>query len=155
MSEATSPRDAPEDHPAELTRWISYLLRQVTLRAQQHVSASLQPLGLKPAHNTVLSLIDSEAKSQIALATRTGTDRSTMVNIVDDLEHLGLIERLQDPGDRRTHQITLTRDGRKKLKRAYRVVTKADTELLEPLSGKERELLRDFLQRMIAHHDRR
>ena len=126
------PRADPDppnpDLPDELTVWTSYLLRQATIRAQQHVAQSLEGLQLRPPHNTVLQLVRQQPQTQVALSQRTSTDRTTMVGIIDELEGLGLVTRQRDPNDRRAHRVTLTSNGAKAVKRAHALVSARSEE---------------------------
>ena len=149
------PRADPDppnpDLPEELTVWTSYLLRQATIRAQQHVAKSLEGLRLRPPHNTVLQLVRQQPQTQVALSQRTNTDRTTMVGIIDELEGLGLVTRQRDPTDRRAHRVTLTSNGEKTVDAAHALVSAADAQILEPLSAAERLTLRALLQKIIRH----
>ena len=149
------PRADPDppnlDLPEELTVWTSYLLRQATIRAQQHVAKSLEGLQLRPPHNTVLQLVRQQPQTQVALSQRTNTDRTTMVGIIDELEGLGLVTRQRDPNDRRAHRVTLTSDGENTVDAAHALVSAADAQILEPLSAAERLTLRALLQKIIRH----
>jgi MarR family transcriptional regulator, transcriptional regulator for hemolysin len=53
-----------------------------------------------------------EPCSQAALAARLGIDRTVMTYLLDDLVTAGLVERRQDPGDRRTRSVAATEHGR-------------------------------------------
>jgi DNA-binding MarR family transcriptional regulator len=143
----------PTPLPAQLSIWTTYLLRQATLRAQGQVAASLRALGLKPAHNTVMTLLTDGAMTQIALAARTNTDRTSMVGIIDDLEQLGLLLRLPNPRDRRVHDVTLTTLGHERLRTTQAQVAAADQAFLAPLTAAEQLVLRAMLERLIEHHD--
>ncbi len=141
--------------PAPLTIWLSYLLRQATLRAQDAVAAALAELALRPAHNSVLTILADGPRSQITLATLLQTDRTTMVAIIDELESWQLVERRRNPSDRRVHDITLTSLGAERLIQAHAAVTAADDAYFAPLSDAERKQLRAILLRLISAHDQR
>ena len=139
--------------PDTLTVWISYLLRQTTLRVQERVAESLHELGLRPPHNAVLSLLAAGPHAQIALANQLQTDRTTMVALIDDLERMQLVERRRNPHDRRAHDVTLTNQGLALLSAARAQVSAVDDAFLAPLSSEEREQLRALLLRLIRAHD--
>ena len=80
---------------------------------------ALEPLGLRPPHFGVLTLIDSHPGStQQELVDRSMIDPSSMVAVIDELEELGLAERRAHPGDRRKHAVHLTADGQRTLEQA-------------------------------------
>jgi len=139
--------------PAELSIWLSFLLRQATLRVQNRVSDALATVGLRPPHNTVLSLLASRPLSQTTLSARTQTDRTTMVAIVDELEALNLVTRQHNPHDRRAYDVTMTERGTAILTQAQALVSAADDAFFAPLSSEEHRLLRSMLLRLIEAHD--
>lgn len=139
--------------PAELSVWLSFLLRQATLRVQDRVVDALATLGLRPPHNTVLSLLAGGPLSQTVLSARTQTDRTTMVAIVDELETLNLVARRRNPLDRRAHDVTMTEHGAATLIQTHALVSAADDTFFAPLSPDERSQLRSMLLRLIQAHD--
>lgn len=143
----------PSALPAPLTVWLSYLLRQVTLRVQDRVADALAEHGIRPPHNAVLSMLADGPLAQIALAVQLQTDRTTMVSIIDDLEAWQLVERRRNPQDRRAHDITLTELGRARLSAAHNAVSAADAVFFAVLSESEQAQLRAMLLRLIAAHD--
>ena len=114
----------------------------------------LEPLGLSPRAWGVLStLVESGPLTQIQLATATATDRTAMVYLLDELERQGLVERMPNPGDRRSYLIHLTPQGTQtQRKAAAELATQADT-LLKPLAAAERRQLVDLLTRIADHWD--
>lgn len=49
--------------------------------------------------------------SQNGLVTAVGSDKASMVRLVDDLESKGLVDRRAFPGDRRVHAVEMTPHG--------------------------------------------
>src|SRR5947207_13448352 len=91
---------------------IGQLLTVAAAAAQSLARERLRPLGLTPRGWTVLSaLAEGGPRPQIDLATATGTDRTVMTYLLDDLERQDLIERARDASDRPSYQIHLTRRG--------------------------------------------
>jgi len=128
---------------------IGQLLTVAAAAAQSLAREQLRPLGLTPRGWAVLSaLAEAGPRPQIDLATATGTDRTVMTYLLDDLEEQHLIERARDPSDRRSYQIHLTRRGEETHRRlASGLAAQADT-LLKPLDGPERRRLTDLLARV-------
>src|SRR5437763_9998203 len=94
------------------TQRVGQLLAVAAQAAQTLATDRLTPLGLSPRAWGVLStLVESGPRTQIALATATGTDRTAMVYLLDELERDGLVERVRNPDDRRSYLIHLTRKG--------------------------------------------
>ena len=128
---------------------IGQLLTVAAAAAQSLARERLRPLGLTPRGWAVLSaLAEGGPRPQIDLATATGTDRTVMTYLLDELERQDLIERARDPSDRRSYQIHLTRLGEATHRRvASDLAVQADT-LLKPLDAPERRRLTDLLARV-------
>jgi DNA-binding MarR family transcriptional regulator len=140
--------------PEPLASATGFLLSWNGQRTAHMFAAALEPLGLRPPHFGVLTLIDSHPGcAQQELVTGSLIDPSSMVAVIDELEQLGLAERRQHPSDRRKHAVHLTARGRRTLERARGVSTQMLEELLAPLSGEEHETLRKLLRKLAGFKD--
>lgn len=122
-----------------------------------HVSKEIQhqhltELGLGVREHVVLNAIAEGAPSQLAIADKSGLDKSTLLPVLDHLERQELIERHPDPRDRRARIVTMTAAGRRALKRSTKVVTEVEDELLVDLTSAERAQLRTLLRRVVEGH---
>src|SRR2546430_7056699 len=128
---------------------IGQLLTVAAAAAQSLARERLRPLGLTPRGWAVLSaLAEGGPRPQIDLAAATGTDRTVMTYLLDELERQNLIERARDLSDRRSYQIHLTRRGEETHRRvASELAVQADT-LLRPLDAPDRRQLADLLTRV-------
>jgi len=105
----------------------------------------VSPMGLK----LLYKLEPAAASSMRALADTLFCDASNVTGIVDRLEARGLIERREDPGDRRVKLIALTAEGED-------VHAEIRRRLHEPpapiaaLSEADRVALRDILRRAVG-----
>ena len=136
-----------------LPNLVGYRLRRAQLAVFQHFARTMQArLGrdrLSPGEFGVLSLIEANpGLSQTALAAAIGTDRSTMVPILDRLEIRALVERRAVPGDRRRHALALGEQGRKLLAKFRDAVLAHEQRITADLSPAERELLLSLLERL-------
>jgi DNA-binding MarR family transcriptional regulator len=88
---------------------MGYLLKHAQLRMAELNAAALAPFGITGRELAVLLAIDSQAPlSQQEAAGRLGVDRTTMVALIDELEGKQLVQRRQDPADRRRNVVALT-----------------------------------------------
>ena len=71
--------------------------------------------------------------------------------IVDQLEKEGLVERLDEPADRRAFRIRLTKSGDKGFAEMARAHEQWVVELLAGLSSREREELLKLLAKLKSH----
>jgi len=137
--------------PASLTGHTAFWVAKLGWSATKLLMRALEPLGLRPKHYAVLSVLTEEGpRSQQALGEALNIDASTMVALIDDLERDGLAERRRNPDDRRAYAIHSTDAGRSVHKRARRAVKAMDDELLAPLDDLERAQLHDLLVRVAA-----
>jgi DNA-binding MarR family transcriptional regulator len=138
--------------PSGHTERIGQLLFVATQAAQTLATEQLQPLGLSARGWGVLStLAESGPLTQIELATALAIDRTAMVYLLDELEHSGLVERVRNPGDRRSFLIHLTGEGQTTQRKAAKALAGATDTLLRPLVPEERGLLRALLARIVEH----
>jgi DNA-binding MarR family transcriptional regulator len=144
------PSGAPSLHPA-LVRNTGYLLTRLGLFSVKHFSSHLEAVGLTPRLWGALNVLDAEgAVTQQHLGKAIGTDPSSMVATIDELESKGLVERRAHPSDRRAHAVHITDDGRQALMRGRAVAKQAREELLGPLDEEERARLHDYLLRLFT-----
>lgn len=87
-----------------------------------------------------------EAPTQAALAARLGIDRTVMTYVLDALEADGLVERRQDPSDRRARRIAVTDAGHALLDDLDARVLDAEARLLGGLEPAQREVLCGLLE---------
>jgi DNA-binding MarR family transcriptional regulator len=132
------------------------LLRLAHQRAAKAFSEALQPLGIEGRHVGVLmTLARLGPLTQSQLIAELGSDKSSMVRAVDDLERLGLGVRRLVPGDRRARAVELTATGRERLVAARAIAEKVGEDLFGCLTEQEQATLRDLLSRFVAGGPRR
>jgi DNA-binding MarR family transcriptional regulator len=135
--------------PEPLASAPGFLLSWNGQRTSQAFAEVLKPLGLRPHHFGVLTLIDIQPGStQQELVDRSMIDPSSMVTVIDELEEFGLAERRPHPSDRRKHAVHLTDRGSATLGRARASATQTAEELFAPLDAEERETLRRLLRKL-------
>src|SRR5437870_3874037 len=91
----------------------------IAARTGQHLATRrLAPMGLTVQLCGVLNRLAVGPISQHQLSEQLGIDRTTMVELIDDLESKGVVVRQRNPADRRAYSIRLTPKGRMVQKRA-------------------------------------
>jgi DNA-binding MarR family transcriptional regulator len=112
----------------------------------------LAPLGLEPRDFALLRTVaTSPGVTQQAIGERMGVKPSRMVAFVDALEQRGLLERKQNPHDRRARELFLTEQGRDVLQRAFAIAVSHEQLLTSELTEDEREQLMELLARVGSH----
>lgn len=113
----------------------------------------LAPMGLNVRLCGVLNLLAEGPISQHELGDQLGIDRTTIVELIDELESQGAVVRRRNASDRRSYALSLTPKGRTIQKRASRAFDGAAGEFFNALKPAERQQLRDMLQRLIVGAD--
>ena len=82
-------------------------------RGLRHLNReALEPLGVSPSHGRALAvLLRHDSMRPGALAEHLRIAARSATEVVDDLEHRGLVDRTPDPGDRRATLLHLTAAG--------------------------------------------
>ncbi len=135
--------------PEPLASAPGFLLSWHGQRAAHTFAEALKPLGLRPPHFGVLTLIAARPGStQQDLVDDSMIDPSSMVAVIDELEELGLAERRTHPSDRRKHAVYLTDSGNETLALARGAAAQTAEELLAGLDAEERDSLRTLLRKL-------
>ncbi len=139
--------------PLSLANRPGALLVIAARTGQDLAKRRLGPMGLSVQLCGVLNMLALGAISQQALGEQLGIDRTTMVELIDQLEQQGVVVRRRNPADRRSYALSLTPRGRTVQKRAARAFDAAADEFFGPLRPAEQQALTDMLQRIIASAD--
>ena len=133
---------------------VGQLLRRAHSRAARAFTAALTPLGIEGRHFGVLLVLAGDgSQTQRDLAERVGSDRVSMMRIVDDLEARGLAVRRPVPGDRRLRAVELTDHGRDVFHAAEKSARATSEALLAHLEPAERTALTGLLLRFLQGAD--
>ncbi|GAA1717179.1 hypothetical protein GCM10009809_11470 [Isoptericola hypogeus] len=143
--DATAPATEPTSAAPSPLGWsLAALLREWSA----HVAAACADVPHGGRGYEVLAAVTHDAPpTQAALAARLGIDRTVMTYLLDELAGCGLIERQQDPADRRARRIVPTDHGRVVLAELDARVRTAEDALLDGLTTAERDALRHLLAR--------
>jgi DNA-binding MarR family transcriptional regulator len=143
-------RDEPEpdwDPLPALAGRLGYLLKHARERLAEITAEVLAPFGVTGRQVAVLIAIeDGVPLSQQEVARRLGVDRTTMVDLIDELEDSGLVERRQDPSDRRRNVVDLTRAGTVTLEKASRAALEAERRFLGSMPAAQATAFRAALR---------
>ena len=130
-------------------RSTAFLLAQVGAHAAARFAERVQELGLVPAQAGLLRLISmNSGASQRELASLLGMVPSRLVSLIDELEELRLVERRDNPEDRRLYALHLTDKGRKAMANLGRVAKAHDDTICAALDENEREQLSVLLRKI-------
>ena len=114
---------------------LSMLLNQASYAVSNRLSIALDEIGISVKVYCVLSKGVEGDFTQAQLAERAWMDKTTMVNVLDEMERSGLAVRALSPTDRRVRVVGITAKGRELLTRADTLVQGAYDEVLDGLSA--------------------
>jgi DNA-binding MarR family transcriptional regulator len=130
---------------------LGYLLKHAQLSFFELGAVALAPLGINGREAAVLRAIDmGRPVSQSEIARAMNVDRTTMVALIDDLQLKGLVQRRQDPDDRRKNVVELTDAGHGTVRRAAEAAGQAEREFLAPLSAAEAAQFKQTLRALVG-----
>ena len=161
MTERQSLRDTPERTAGEplserdrmrtkrqaldlgvLEGHLGYFVRRLQVWIFQDFARALASVDIRPAQFSVLVVIEANSGlSQADLAERLGIERARLVRLLDGLEKRGLIRRRASPRDRRSHALSLTREGQKGLRRMKAMAAEHEANLERRLGAEKRAAL--------------
>jgi DNA-binding MarR family transcriptional regulator len=109
---------------------------------------------LNPLQYAALSyLFDEPDLDQIGLAARLGIDRTSLGQIIDQMEAKDLVTRKVNGADRRARMLRLTSRGTKLRERLRPKAHQVQARLLDALTPTEREILLELLVRVIEANE--
>ncbi len=133
-----------ERTPTDLLDSIGFLLLRTHQRVHREFLGSLAPLGIDPRQvGTLRALRVAGPATQGQLAAMLEVSPATVVQIVDDLEHRGLLARERDPADRRAYRLILLPEAEPVLAEAAEISRAVvDVHLGGPEGRDRRDLVR-------------
>jgi DNA-binding MarR family transcriptional regulator len=125
---------------------ISFLLRQAHTALRGAIDRELAPLGITGPQFSALNVIARlPAISGTELARVSMLRQQTTNEILLALADRGLVDRSPRDGDRRILAITLTREGRRVIADARRIVRRLECRMVAALAPADTQRLRDWL----------
>ena len=127
----------------------SRLVNQQAL-ARAATSASAAGVAVRPAHTALFPHLDFDGIRLTDLATRVGVTKQAVGQLVDDLVAAGMVERLEDPTDKRAKRIRFSRKGYGALMHGLGVLRELEQSLAATLGARRMRELHETLTLMIA-----
>ena len=145
MAKSTTPRSTTSD------RDLRALLHVPQSDLQAHVTVRLERLGfpaLRPAHVEVLSLVAADSLRLSELILSVGLPKQTVRDMLDDLEHMRLVERFQDPDHGVIKRVRLGPKGKVWAAEVKRVSAQTEARWATKLGSKKMKSLRALLEEL-------
>ena len=114
----------------------------------------LDKLGIHPGQvPLLLALREQMGCTQAELSRRLHIKAPTVTVMLDKMERMGLVERRQDPGDKRKLRIYTTEEGQKITGQAHGIVQEISDILLNGVKKEELDILRGVIEKMKRNMD--
>ncbi len=109
---------------------------------------------IRAAHTSLFPHIDSEGIRLTALSDRLGITKQAVQQLVDDLEEIGLVERVPDPSDGRAKLIRWTTAGRDGIDVGLGILFELEGELAAVVGKEKMRAAHEVLLRIIEEVER-
>lgn len=124
---------------------------------QIHVALFLEECGihnLTPVQFGVLTVLtDGKVRDQVTIAAMIGVDRNTAADVIRRLQKRGLLERPENPADKRTKLAKITPAGLQLVEVVKPGMIEAQSRLINPLSKQEYDQFMRLTNKLISAND--
>ena len=120
------------------SKYVCYKLSRVMKKVHRYYESSFSQYGITPAQFYVLSAVwENDGVKFKDLAKSLEMDGSTLTSILDRLERQELLERRDDPEDRRSLLVVLTEKAKQSIAEITCLAEKLNQEIKERFSAEE------------------
>ncbi len=131
---------------------LGYLVTEVRNHLLAGLERELEPLQITAAQFVVLNSIRSgKGRTLSEFCRLLAYDSGAMTRLLDRIEAKGIIRRVENPADRRSHIVELTEQGQAVFPRAQLGTEVAIRRLLAGFSENDAQALRGMLKRIAAN----
>lgn len=133
----------------------AYLASQLAKSFTRSLQQRAVGLGFSPGQFPILvELWSEDGLTQKQLLERVDIEQATMANTLARMERDGLIERRPHPHDKRAQLIFLTQKAAAMQSEAVKAAIAADADLFKGFRAFERELLVEYIRRILENAKR-
>ncbi|GES46969.1 MarR family transcriptional regulator [Rhizobium sp. ERR 922] len=130
----------------------AYLASQMAKGFARSLQQRAAKLGFSPGQFPILlELWSEDGLTQKQLLDRVDIEQATMANTLSRMERDGLVERRPHPSDKRAQLVFLTNKAAAMQAEAIEAAMAADTDLLKDFRQFERELLLEYIRRVLEN----
>lgn len=130
---------------------LNWLLHRAAQRFGAAQEAAAAEFGVSMRDQLVLTALTKEpARTQFALGTALGLDKTTLTTTLDRLEQDDLVIRRPHPTDRRVRVPEITPRGRALQQQVAEAMAKVEAEIVKALDGGDVQALREALARLVT-----
>lgn len=126
---------------------IRLLLQAIAIQTRKNYATQLRELGLYIGQELALSYLwERDGITQSQLRSQTGSEASTMSNMLKKLEQDGIVYRKQDEEDHRIHKVFLTEKGRDLKEPITKIWASHEDKMLVGISSTDQLKLKQLLR---------
>jgi MarR family transcriptional regulator for hemolysin len=135
---------------ASIRAEIGLLISRIGRLWRREADQALAAHGLSEATAIPLMILSRRGKCvrQGVLAEEMGIEGPSLVRLIDLLQAEGLVERREDPTDRRAKMLHLTAQGERRADEINRVLRRVRAYLLKDISGEDLAVTFEVLQKI-------
>jgi DNA-binding MarR family transcriptional regulator len=106
--------------------------------------------AVRASHTALFPHIDLDGIRLTDIASRAGVTKQAVGQTIDDLERMGIVERLSDPKDGRAKLVRFSARGRRGLLHGLGVLREIEAELASKIGRSRMRALHELLARTLA-----
>ncbi|EHQ88906.1 MarR family winged helix-turn-helix transcriptional regulator [Desulfosporosinus youngiae] len=130
--------DASNDKSRSPSKYVCFKLSRAMRKVHRYYESNLSQYGITPAQFYVLSAVwERDGLKFKDLAKSLDMDGSTLTSILDRMERLDLVERRNDPEDRRSLLVFLKEKAKHKFAEITHLAEELQQEIKERFSDEE------------------
>ncbi|MBC7713164.1 MAG: MarR family transcriptional regulator [Rhizobacter sp.] len=135
-------------HPA-LKAAFGYRFMHAALKYRKTLLDILDEYGMVPPQMAILEILDgSESINQVSLGSELGLDKVSIVRMIDGLQELEYVKRVQGKEDKREKIIQITKEGKETLVALRKRNVAREKKFLSPLTAAEAETLKKLIMKL-------
>ncbi|KOR79306.1 MarR family transcriptional regulator [Bacillus sp. FJAT-21352] len=133
----------------ELHDLTGYLIHRTDVKLTNYFTKKLKPYGVTPEQWSIINILDDQkGTTQKELAEAIDKNQTTIVRMIHSMGKKGLIKRIFNEQDRRSHYLFLTEKGAEIKKTISPVVKDAHLFVTRQLSDEEIDQLKTLLNKV-------
>lgn len=105
---------------------------------------------VRVAHTALFPHVDLEGTRLTDLAKRLGTTKQAVGQLVDELEEMGVLERVPDPADARAKLVRFSKRGRRGLLEGLGVLREIEDEMRDVVGDAKMRAMHEALAAIVA-----
>lgn len=133
----------------DLQDMIGYLIHRTDTKLTNYFTDRLKPFDVTPEQWSVIVVLDKDrGMTQKDLVEASEKGQTTLVRMINSMEKKGMVKKVYNQEDRRSHLLYLTDKGSKIKSEILPVVKDAHESVTKCLSDAEVQQLKTFLNKM-------